>query len=412
MGFIKCFMCGKMNSDENVACEDCGSDLLRGADYEEKIRELKDYEDYRKRYNLFGIILAALSLLLGFLLCQWLLRIITPFLQTDLIPLLAIGLRKLGVVGQLDPETDFIRLIEIGLCLFFFLLFLLEILPMIVSRWKILHRYRWTSEKMHSMERELKCLRGDSGTNIQKGDNLAPVRRTQGPPLIVVVLTFVFVGLVSLYEFGSFAPFDHKSSPGTTGITKNGASSSDTKSTTTRIAKNEPSTSDAQGDTPGIAKNEPSTSNAQGDTPGIAKNGTNTTDTKKVIVNVSAQQVKGKYEHTYQNGEFSNPSHDDATSGWSLSNGGTIKPASSEQTWAYIFTLGPDGIHGTFKVYLNGSLQYNGQNGQWYQVGNVLYMTYPAIPDLGISARNTSYKVNNDGTVIYMGNAEYRRIGS
>jgi len=395
MALIKCFTCGKMNSDENSACQDCGSALLRGPAYQEHIRELKAYNDYRNRYNLVGIILASFSLLLGLLACQWLLRITAPFLKTDILPLLATAFRKLGLVGQLDPETDIIPLIATALYLLFLLAFLLQIFPMIAARWKIFHRYCWTREEMHSLDHHLECLRGDSGTKIYNDDGLASVRRAHGPSPLVVVLTFAIVGLVSFHQFDGFPLVDHESSPGISATPINGPASSDTQSAAPRITRNQPTTS-----------------GTQGDTPRVAGNGTNTPDTKNVAVNASAQQVKGKYEHTYQSGGLSNPSRDDAMSGWSLTNGGAIKPASSQQTWAYVFTLGPDGIHGTFKVYLNGSLQYNGQSGEWYQVGNVLYMAYPAIPDLGISSRNSSYKVNNDGTVIYMGDAEYRRTSS
>ncbi|MFA5881799.1 MAG: hypothetical protein WC834_06330, partial [Eubacteriales bacterium] len=67
MAFVKCFICGRMNSTDNVTCEGCGSDLLKGKEYEGKIYELKDYEEYHKKYGLLRIILGILILLLFYL---------------------------------------------------------------------------------------------------------------------------------------------------------------------------------------------------------------------------------------------------------------------------------------------------------------------------------------------------------
>jgi hypothetical protein len=90
------------------------------------------------------------------------------------------------------------------------LVFLIAVLPMILGRWNIRRRYRWTRERMRGLDREVKSLPKDFfGTAIQGGDEAkAPVRKIQGPPTILLVIVFILVGLVYVNQYTDLKPLD------------------------------------------------------------------------------------------------------------------------------------------------------------------------------------------------------------
>lgn len=137
MASVKCFKCCRVNSNEKITCDFCGDKLLRGKEYEEKVEELKDYVEFRKKYSIFGIILVTLVLFLMYPVVKWLVQAMFSVLGTEFLP---------DVI--LEYATPAIILLVFGIA----------VLPMIFSRWKIQRRYRWTSRRMWRMEREMKSL--------------------------------------------------------------------------------------------------------------------------------------------------------------------------------------------------------------------------------------------------------------
>lgn len=193
MAFVKCFTCGRMNSTDNITCEGCGSNLLKGKEYEEKIYELKNYEEYRKKYGLLGIILGILILLLFYLLLKWLFAVIIPLSSTNSLP---------PIISA--------YILEYGTSVLILLFFLLAVLPLILGRLRIWRRYRWTRERMRCLEREIRCLAGDSFiANIHGGGETKTATRTnQGPPVILLIIVFTLIVLVYLNKYTDFKPLD------------------------------------------------------------------------------------------------------------------------------------------------------------------------------------------------------------
>ncbi len=187
MASVRCLKCGRVNSSENVTCEGCGEKLLMGQEYEERFQELKSYEEFRK--SILGIIIAVLLLLLFCPALKWLFRVISPMLGTELLP---------AVVFEYAPPAIIL------------LVFLIAVLPMILGRWKIRRRYGWTRERMRGLDREVKSLPEDFfGTAAPGGDEAkAPVRKIQGPPVVLLVIVFTLVGLVYVNKYTDLKPLD------------------------------------------------------------------------------------------------------------------------------------------------------------------------------------------------------------
>lgn len=188
MTWVKCFRCGGVNSNESITCSGCGAALLGGQEYEEKLQELKDYEEFRKRYSILGSILAILVLLLLCPAVKWLVRITSPMLGTEFLP----------------PAV----ILEYAAPAIILLVFLIAVLPMILGRWRIRRRYRWTRERMRALDREVKSLPKDFfATAIPgSGEAQAPVRKIQGPPTILLVIVFALVGLVYVSKYMDLRP--------------------------------------------------------------------------------------------------------------------------------------------------------------------------------------------------------------
>ncbi len=189
MASVKCFQCGKVNSSENITCEACGEKLLKGQEYEEKLKELKDYEEYRKRYSILGIILLILLLLLLYPVVKWLFQLIFSLVGTVFLPAI---------------------ILEYAAPVIILLVFLIVVLPLIIGRWKIWCRYRWTRDRIRVLKSEIKVLpkyffrttiTGEDRTNV-------PVSKIQGPPVILLVIVFTLVGLVYANKYTDFKPLD------------------------------------------------------------------------------------------------------------------------------------------------------------------------------------------------------------
>lgn len=191
MTLVKCFNCGRVNSNENTACEGCGEKLLGRQEYEEKLQELRDYGELRKRYSISEIVLAILVLILLFPSVKWLIVTMLPMLGTEFLP-------PAVILNYTVPAI-------------ILLVFLLAVLPRIWGRWKILSRYRWTRERMQDLEREVKSLPKDFfKTVIQKGDEAKiPVQKNQAPPIILLVIVFTLIALVYLEKYTNLKPMDY-----------------------------------------------------------------------------------------------------------------------------------------------------------------------------------------------------------
>jgi ribosomal protein L40E len=189
MSSVKCLKCGTLNSNEDNTCKGCGDKLLRGQEYEERFQELKDYEAFRKRYSILGIIVGSLVLLLLYPAVEWLFRIGLPMLGAEFLPAIILEYAAPAIV---------------------LLTFLIVVPPMILGRWKIWRRYRWTREKMQDFDLEVKSLPKDFfRTAIPGGVEAgAPARKLQGPPIILLVMVFALLGLVCVNEYTDFKPLD------------------------------------------------------------------------------------------------------------------------------------------------------------------------------------------------------------
>lgn len=137
MASVQCFKCGRVNSSENITCDFCEDQLLRGKEYEEKLQELKDYEEFRKKYNILGIILVSIVLFLMYPVVIWLVQAVFSVMGTEFLP---------AVIIEYAPPAIIL------------LTFVIAVLPMMFGRWKIQRKYRWTSRRMWRMKREMESL--------------------------------------------------------------------------------------------------------------------------------------------------------------------------------------------------------------------------------------------------------------
>jgi len=179
---LKCIKCGKVNNDVDLLCVGCGEDLRHS-------RELRDLEEYRKRYGLFGIFMAILVLLLFWLLLQWLIRDILPAAWKEPIPPV--------ILKYVAPFL-------------IILVFLLSVLPMIIRRWTIWRRYRWTMERIRELRLELDALPMNFfGMNTPGGGNTqTPVRNTGCSSIVPLFILFLIIGLFVTNQFTDWKPLD------------------------------------------------------------------------------------------------------------------------------------------------------------------------------------------------------------
>jgi len=90
------------------------------------------------------------------------------------------------------------------------IVFLIVVFPMIIGRYKIRSRYRWTTERMQNLDREVKSLPQDFFGIAVDGndDNQVPIQKIQGPPIILMLIVFALVGLVYVNKYTDLKPLD------------------------------------------------------------------------------------------------------------------------------------------------------------------------------------------------------------
>lgn len=189
MSSTKCFKCGRSNSGEDTTCEGCGEELLRGQEYETRFQELKDYRESRTRYSVSGILIGILILLLSCSAARWFIGIVLP---------------------ESEPGPAAVLFREYAPPAVILLVFLIAVLPLILGRWKIRRRYRWTRERVRSLDREMRSLPSGFFETPAQGSQAAEgaARKIKGPPTILLVIVFGLLALVALDKFSDLGPLD------------------------------------------------------------------------------------------------------------------------------------------------------------------------------------------------------------
>lgn len=153
-------------------------------------QELKDYNDYKKRYNLWGILLGLLILLFSIPLIDWFFKIIFNFAGTTGIPQ--------DIIKYISP-------------LVVLLAFIAGILPMINSRWKLYKKYKWSKQQQITMSREIDQLPKGYFAKLDRAENKQQGTGTtiKGPPKLLLVIVFSLLGLVVINEYTEYKPVDY-----------------------------------------------------------------------------------------------------------------------------------------------------------------------------------------------------------
>ncbi|MCL4385073.1 MAG: hypothetical protein M1479_09615 [Actinobacteria bacterium] len=196
-----CFNCGSLNNNERTNCVDCREKLLSGQEYEDKIRELKKYDEYRKKYNLPGVIIALIILLL---------LLIFLFLWPAASSLLLLLFPGQNTGIPMATIFTYVILYIILLILF------IGVLPKLIGSWKFRRRYRWTREKIRRFKSEIRYLPynflitalPNSGDTGNTGDAGAYARKHRGLPTILIVILFILIVLVYMNKYTDFKPLD------------------------------------------------------------------------------------------------------------------------------------------------------------------------------------------------------------
>ncbi|MGD9677668.1 MAG: hypothetical protein AB7V16_04820 [Vulcanibacillus sp.] len=190
MALLKCFKCGSENSNDNNTCESCGENLLKGQEYEDKFQELKDFEEFKKRYNILGIIFGFIVLVLLYPVVKWLIGFMFQLIGTEYLPS--------AVIEYAAPTI-------------ILMVFLIAFLPMILGRWKVQRKYCWTRARMLELDREVNSLPKNFFGTIRKvgNDTNAHVRKIQGPPKILFLILFVLIGFVYVNEYTDLKPLTY-----------------------------------------------------------------------------------------------------------------------------------------------------------------------------------------------------------
>ena len=196
-----CFNCGSSSSDERTNCVDCGEKLFSGQEYEDKIRELKKYDEYRKKYNLLGVIIALIILLL---------LLIFLFLCPAVSSLLLSLFPGQNTGSSMTTIFTYVILFVILLIIF------IGVLPKLIGSRKFRRRYRWTREKIRRFKSEIRYLPNNflitavpnSGNTGNTEDAGAYARKHRGLPTILIVILFVLIALVYMNKYTDFKPLD------------------------------------------------------------------------------------------------------------------------------------------------------------------------------------------------------------
>lgn len=197
-----CFNCGSWNSNDRTNCVDCKEKLLFGQEYEDKIRELKKYDEYRKKYNPISaiIILIILFLLLIFLFL-W------PTANSLLLSLFQVQNKGTPIATILTYVILYVML----------LIFFIGILPKIIGSWKFRRRYHWTREKIRCFKSEIKYLPYNffvttlpNSEDVKNSSNtVVYTPRYHSLPIILMVIVLVLISLVYISKYTDFKPMDN-----------------------------------------------------------------------------------------------------------------------------------------------------------------------------------------------------------
>ncbi|MEL7569593.1 MAG: hypothetical protein AAGU14_03425 [Eubacteriaceae bacterium] len=130
-----CFNCGQLNNEENIKCENCEETLIKDSQYEDKCKELKEYDNYKK--GVFNILLAIVMTAIMYFGVKYFLNSISAAIASQSVSdaLIKYGAKAMAVV--------FILII---------------IFPMIIKTVKTRNNNKWTKPKMRSMEKHLQLL--------------------------------------------------------------------------------------------------------------------------------------------------------------------------------------------------------------------------------------------------------------
>ncbi len=134
MKFV-CFNCGQVNNENNITCDNCASTLIKGWNYDDKIKELNDYSKYKN--NAYSIIISVVMSFILYFGIKWLFKIITTS------------------VASLNMTQDAIKYASLGVVALFVVF---AVIPIIVKTFKLRRIYGWTSEKMRVIEKQLQFL--------------------------------------------------------------------------------------------------------------------------------------------------------------------------------------------------------------------------------------------------------------
>jgi hypothetical protein len=150
--------------------------MAHGAGQEPELQELRDFHDLQRRYNIVGIILGLLVLLLA---CP-----VLQYLAVRFSPMFGTGPGQALVARYVAPVVVAIT-------------FLVAIVPLLAGRLRILRRYRWTRERKSELER---LLRENPDLFEAELATEAPASAAvKGPPAILLI---VIIGLVAFVAFG------------------------------------------------------------------------------------------------------------------------------------------------------------------------------------------------------------------
>ncbi|NMC56756.1 MAG: hypothetical protein GYA50_06015 [Eubacteriaceae bacterium] len=130
-----CLNCGQLNDEANITCDSCEETLIKDAEYEQKCKELKDYEKYKN--NAFNIIISIVMSFILYLGVKWLLKTITTSFATLAMSADAIKYASLGVVA---------------------LFVIFAVIPTILKTVKLRRKYGWTNKTLGAVDKQMQLL--------------------------------------------------------------------------------------------------------------------------------------------------------------------------------------------------------------------------------------------------------------
>lgn len=130
-----CFNCGQVNNGDNVKCDNCEETLIKDKEYEDKCKELKDYDNYKK--GVFNILLAVVMTVIMYLGVKYFLNSVSTM-----------------IASQTVSDT----LIKYGAKAMAALFIITIIFPMIIKTIKTRKQNKWSKPNIKLMEKHLQLL--------------------------------------------------------------------------------------------------------------------------------------------------------------------------------------------------------------------------------------------------------------